>query len=376
MHRIVELEGLRGWLSTWVVLGHISACAAWQVPAPLPKNLSSGSPVQTFIVLSGFAITLLLLDARESYPRYLLRRFLRLWPAFAVCLGLAVLLLDVSWEGLHLAPQTPGIGLRKAIMASSREHLGAHLLWHLSMLHGLVDPWLPHSSHALIGPAWSVSVEWQFYCLAPLAVAVFVRGRLAAAFALLVLAGLYLHPRMALPGSLGVYCDLFLLGMLTGQAYRLLRDGGWQPSLPALRAASLGVFVVATLVLRRPLPVGVWCLAAHVCFAVRLAAAAGLAPGTPGTPGSVGGPERWLARALAAAPSQWLGACSYSLYLCHVLVLYPALWLLARAGIDAPGWQAAGLLAIVLPTSLLLARLLHRWVEQPCIALGRRATLS
>jgi len=45
---------------------------------------------------------------------------------------------------------------------------GPQLLAHLTMLHGAVpDQILPGSSITYLPPAWSISVEWQFYLVAP-----------------------------------------------------------------------------------------------------------------------------------------------------------------------------------------------------------------
>ena len=66
-----------------------------------------------------------------------------------------------------------------------------------------------------------------------------------------------------------------------------------------------------------------------------------------------------------------MGAASYSLYLMHPVVLYGMVWLLehrfkpARADV-----LILTLLAAML--SVALAFIVHRWVEQPAIALGRR----
>jgi peptidoglycan/LPS O-acetylase OafA/YrhL len=69
--------------------------------------------------------------------------------------------------------------------------------------------------------------------------------------------------------------------------------------------------------------------------------------------------------ALRAAPLQWLGAISYSLYLVHVPVLLTGLHL-------APGLPA-WVVAVAAPlASLLVATLVHRAVETPSIRLGRR----
>jgi peptidoglycan/LPS O-acetylase OafA/YrhL len=44
-----------------------------------------------------------------------------------------------------------------------------HVVAHLTMLHGAIsNNLLPWSDYAFNSPAWSISVEWQFYLLAPL----------------------------------------------------------------------------------------------------------------------------------------------------------------------------------------------------------------
>jgi peptidoglycan/LPS O-acetylase OafA/YrhL len=72
--------------------------------------------------------------------------------------------------------------------------------------------------------------------------------------------------------------------------------------------------------------------------------------------------------------TDWLGRISYSVYLFHPVVFMTLLWWLARQ--PAGSWTrtqhlAVYLLVCVLGT-LLLAHLVQRWVEQPCIRLGHR----
>ena len=44
-----------------------------------------------------------------------------------------------------------------------------HIPLHLTLLHGVVpEKLLPSSATAFLGPAWSLSLEWQFYLIAPL----------------------------------------------------------------------------------------------------------------------------------------------------------------------------------------------------------------
>jgi len=92
----------------------------------------------------------------------------------------------------------------------------------------------------------------------------------------------------------------------------------------------------------------------------------------------VGALHRALApvrRALASRPGHWMGETAYGLYLVHLLVLLPvAAWL---AGFDGYLQMKSSLRfalagAIALAASLAIATLVHRWVERPGIALGKR----
>jgi len=116
--------------------------------------------VDGFIILSGFVITQLLLAKNEPYGIFILRRLMRLFPAFVVCLALALL----------VRPFTFGTAPSELIRETSENryfwwHLGAHA----SLLHGLVPTaWLPLSQFAFLPPGWSISLEFQLYLVAPL----------------------------------------------------------------------------------------------------------------------------------------------------------------------------------------------------------------
>lgn len=60
---------------------------------------------------------------------------------------------------------------------------------------------------------------------------------------------------------------------------------------------------------------------------------------------------------------KWLGVLSYPVYLLHVLIL-----LLVFQQWHISGWTGA---ALALSIILAAAAVLHRWVEQPCIAWGQ-----
>jgi peptidoglycan/LPS O-acetylase OafA/YrhL len=113
--------------------------------------------VNGFVLLSGYVITLLLLRKRESYRKFIFRRAMRLYPVYAVCLAV-MLLLRLLISGL--IPQD-------AIIDANNEHYFWPSLWlHLGMLHGLEIA--PSIQHTFLPPAWSISLEWQLYLIAPL----------------------------------------------------------------------------------------------------------------------------------------------------------------------------------------------------------------
>jgi peptidoglycan/LPS O-acetylase OafA/YrhL len=359
MKRIAEFEGLRGPLAYWVVLGHTSNALALDPPWPLPKNLSARSAVIVFIMLSGFVITHLLLEKRERYTTFLLRRFWRLFPGYAVCLFASVALLDVAATALELAPPTPATAGRLELVQAGLSQLGWHIAAHLSMLHGLLDHVLPSASYTLLGQAWSVSVEWQFYLVAPIILAALSSGRLHAVAALTVIAAA-LYASGGNRGSvLTAQAAPFALGIAYCHLWRGLTDGRTQWSVQQVRAFSLGVWLLSTLILDDRIALLVWCSVAHIVL-LRAAASPDEFAATP---------EGTVARLLTGRAPQRLGAISYSVYLGHMLVLYPALLMLARMDVSPPV-QAATLVAGVIFGTWLLAEAIYSWVERPGIRLG------
>lgn len=153
---IGALDGLRGLAVTAVLLFHAG-------------HLSGGFlGVDLFFVLSGFLITGLLLAELDQQGRLDLaafwgRRARRLLPALAVLIP-ATLLLAWAFAG-------PGM-LRSAL--GDAPWVAAQLVnWHY--IAEQVGYWNAAGTR-LFAHLWSIGVEWQFYLLWPLAVAVVGRG--------------------------------------------------------------------------------------------------------------------------------------------------------------------------------------------------------
>jgi peptidoglycan/LPS O-acetylase OafA/YrhL len=115
--------------------------------------------INGFIILSGFVITLLLVTKQESFGLFMVRRLLRIFPVYLVCLALA----------LAVRPLAVGTAIMEAPRELSEEAFWwQHLVVHLGLLQGLVpEYWLPRASAAFLPTAWSISLELQLYLIAP-----------------------------------------------------------------------------------------------------------------------------------------------------------------------------------------------------------------
>jgi peptidoglycan/LPS O-acetylase OafA/YrhL len=225
MRRFAELEGLRGLLALWVVTSHLLLLSAINPPWPLDRLLHGGTAVFVFMILSGFVITHLRLEKKEGYAPYLVRRFFRLFPVYVVCLAISTVLrgwrkfvvTHAEWSTSQSWLTYRDGMLRRA--ASETHSFWQHLLAHVTMFQGLLpDQALDQSATTLLGPAWSISLEWQFYLLAPLILLTLLSSR-SWMVTVLALLGLYLfiHGYLGsypIPSTLPAMLGYFLIGMV------------------------------------------------------------------------------------------------------------------------------------------------------------------
>jgi peptidoglycan/LPS O-acetylase OafA/YrhL len=360
--KLASLESLRGLLALWVVVAHVTArvisegtIAGFHARAPLEPLL----PVYVFMILSGFVIFHLLERQRESYGAFILRRFFRLAPLYLVVLLVAAWMVPFELRTLdNLFWRNPHIYDAIKIHHETLDHFWPHLWSHLLLLHGLIpETALPDANFTFLSQGWSISLEWQFYLLAPL-VFWLIAGRrylglgvLAAAMASLLFLG---YPSIGFLPNQFVW---FALGIASFYAYR---SSGWFARLnPRTHDLVLPVIgVLLFLLLRNPWPVLVWLLVLDVILAER----AGLETFFTAT----------LRRILELPLLQWLGRISYSVYLVHLAILYIVLRAITRLDEHLGGWKV---LVLALPATLLLTLLVsaltYRWIEVPGMALGR-----
>lgn len=304
------LDGLRGIAVALIVCFHFAG-----------HYVLHGATISLdiFFALSGFLITVLLLDEKRLTGRidlrgFYVRRAARLLPALLLMLGVWTVLLllfhDQGWMGS--TPAGDGSGSAVPVVGALKDVLSALLYaanWDVVL--GGSDAPLQH--------LWSLAVEEQFYAVWPLALlallAVPLRARLAvlsAAIALGIGWALVLWESGAGGNRLYFGTDTrapsLLLGALGALVWHRRRALGARARLSATRAwAGIAAFVVILTHLHE----GVWKYAVlpAVVAACTLQVIA-LVAEKPRSP---------LGRLLSVAPLTWLGRRSYALYLWHYL---------------------------------------------------------
>jgi peptidoglycan/LPS O-acetylase OafA/YrhL len=312
--------------------------------------------VSFFFVLSGFVLTWAL--PAEAGPasgnglaRFLTGRVLRIYPAYAVALVLAVAgkwLADLADPAGNRMNQVNGHSLATALTLTQA--------WHRDDV-----------SYLGINPvAWSLSCELAFYAAFPLLYALLRRlrgaGALYVAGAALVGAALLMpvaadllapnHRRWfgyVFPVARAVE---FALGVVLAL---LVRRGGWRgPGLPVATALFVANYLAVDL-----LPGRIRDTAAVLASTALLIPAAALA--------DLGGARSpWRHPAVVA-----LGDASYAFFLVHLPVLSTGMAILGRDR-DYPAWTAVGLALGFLLLSYAVAVPLHRHVEVPAMRLMNR----
>ncbi|HUN97489.1 MAG TPA: acyltransferase family protein, partial [Bradyrhizobium sp.] len=140
MKKFYSIEGLRGWLAWIVVLSHLVQTSDVYAHGLGPAALRAGQmAVLVFIIISGFVITHLVTERPEPYGSYLIRRFMRIFPLFAVTCIIGFYASDLRSATLsHVAwADTPEFADRLGwfvnVARSDHDFFWAHVLAHLTM---------------------------------------------------------------------------------------------------------------------------------------------------------------------------------------------------------------------------------------------------
>jgi peptidoglycan/LPS O-acetylase OafA/YrhL len=337
--RFRELDALRGALALWVFAGHYLEIIGFRPEgAPSRIILATWMPVAVFMILSGFAITRSLMLEPTTYRDFLRARIARLYPAYLIGLALATLSIPAM---LRVVGQLPDPVLRiemSTIFESSAAYYGAHLLAHLLFVHEMIpEAMLSKAALAINPPMWSLSIEAQFYIVAPLIV-MWLRKPVLWPVGLFFLA---VSP--ALPW-LPEYVGPFVLGIVTALYIDHLRE------TPAA-AFHAGLAVIAAAALTRNI---------MVIFPAALWSAFILVSCMRSSPVS-----RRLSGLLSSRILQFCGDISYSLYIYHYPILILVLFAARNAGLEFGTARMTVILSAAFPIAIAVAAASFYAMERP-----------
>lgn len=119
--------------------------------------------VDIFFVLSGFLVTLLLLEERKkrgnfSYKNFFLRRVIRIWPLYFLALIFGYLIFPNILLILGSSHTWPNLA----------SDIKKYLPWHLIFLGNINTAFLGWESMRGVSQLWAISLEQQFYIIWPI----------------------------------------------------------------------------------------------------------------------------------------------------------------------------------------------------------------
>jgi peptidoglycan/LPS O-acetylase OafA/YrhL len=364
-HRIVALDGLRGVAAIMVLLHHallmLPVFADYEWYSKVPAHISTGkflllrTPLRLvwagqeraimFFVLSGFVLCLPWLSGkRQSYGRFLLGRFCRIYPPYIAAMALAAL--ASVFIGGHVLPNA-SVYFNELGWA---HHPDAGTL--PSILLVLTN----HHSDYINEAVWSLTWEVRVAILFPLLMLPILRWRNM--------------------GAAQVYVFLLLLGQAGRHLLRAHPDFG---QVFGNGCRYTGCFVLGTAIAMNRVKMGEWFARHHSAFGwLCLTLGLGIcwAPWPHFRDDIVGIGAALLIVAVIGTVSLrnwltkdywlWLGQRSYSLYLIHVPVVMVTVIL---CGGKVPPLTCL----MVIPLSIALAQMFHLHVELPSVSLMQRA---
>ncbi|MCK1682792.1 acyltransferase [Bradyrhizobium sp. 147] len=357
MKRFQAIEGLRGWLAWTVVLAHLAYCSGFNAGTLAAQFRSLGLPaVLVFLIVSGFVITHVVVEKSEAYPVYLVQRFARLFPLFAATCIVGFFTNDL----LAISLASPGFNdsefakVVNGVAASNHKYFWSHLLAHVTMLHGAVsNAALPYSEYAFNMPAWSISLEFQFYLVAPLIICIIRNEIFIPVLAITVAVCEFWFKSFVgtvQPGALPLAASYFVVGIVSRLTYPYVEGHNWL--VPAVALA------IVLFPLRSELrPFLIWFI---VFF--------GLPQKCHERPGLAANIYSW---ALTNPAAQYFGSRSYSIFLCHYPVISAIVWFVFSYSGVAPGILLLSCLSI--PATIMVSEFTYRYIELPGIKMGKRA---
>jgi peptidoglycan/LPS O-acetylase OafA/YrhL len=376
IRRLECLDGLRGLLAVYVLLGHMAPFAV--LPDTVQDSLShGGAAVDVFFMLSGLVITQSLLHTRGLAKPFLIARAARIFPVFLLVFAVAVAAEPWSCGFDRMAWIGPDDSARTICVMTWPPMWAAEITAHLTMTHGLFpNGVMPDAWVSFLGSSWSLSTEWQFYLVALIAVGGYQRRRLNAERSS---DDRDLSAPIIAPHTL---CWVLLGLAVAGTAWRLSVPDIWQFSRAFLpnKAHFFALGVASVAVVRRE-------RGALGRYGLVLATSLAICA-TQETIGKVLPPVAWtlclgvqmlperrglrlVSRLLRSPAAQYLGTISYCLYLVNEPIHKVTAAVLSHVANGNPALFTLLWLPAAVGLPILASIWLHTHVEAPALRWGR-----
>lgn len=299
---IPQFDGLRGVAILLVLIAHSGFIEA----LPHLGNLEYARfGVDLFFVLSGFLITGILLDSKESehyFRNFYARRALRIWPLYYAVLFLAFVVTPM------LAPSTkPEAGVWPAFV---------FYVQNIALVHRVTYPFG-------LGATWSLAVEEQFYLTWPLLVFLLKRRTIALVSVSLVFVSLSLRLAGYFHDAPSGFVHQFTLSRLDAIAFGTLAAlwlrspsctlDRWRIRAYQFLALGLTGAILARILMHRNSSI-----VGYTFLGMTFAGLLGISLVSDA-------PSSLLGRGLSARWLRYIGKISYGIYLLHVPIFL--LWL-------------------------------------------------
>ncbi|HBT2488822.1 TPA: acyltransferase [Klebsiella aerogenes] len=364
-----ELDGLRGYASLWVVLGHI--CNLTNCNIPILRTPSIG--VDVFILLSGYLMAKNYTERQHFEPwdspktitTFWLRRFFRIAPLFYILLIVALFFGETFG---HYRDLISSMWIETQADTDKYDDTSfINLFTHLSFMFGF----LPYFSARTAIPDWSIGLEMQYYAIFPFIMLLimkfgYIRSSVVLMASCVVLS--YLAPdyfsAFPRPSMILFKLPLFISGMLI---YKSVMENKKHFILIALLAPLfswfMGYFMSRGLII--------------IEMFIIIALATLLMKHREKTLiNRVAFTGKWF---LSIRLSRFLGEVSYSVYLLHLMIVIPTIGILVQYpwfAELAPTLRFLLVTVTVLPVTYFLSTLLFKYVEQKGIIFGKKLIKS
>ncbi len=342
---IPEIDGLRFvaifWVVAWMHLPsllntHLFNGRLFSDPYIVSVILEGGQGVSFFFMISGFILALPFIKEKMtggspvSLKKYYLRRLTRLEPPYLAALLISFLLLVI---------------IKNRSFTDLLPHLGASSVY----MHNFIY----NNPSSVLGVAWSLEVEVQFYLLAPFLCFIFlIKHRMARRIILvllILLSGVYaFYSFWKLPTMLPYFICYFFSGMLLADLY----CNGHQLKLNN----NIGLVAGISILLGLPFIISVHSLWFFLLKLILMNAAFYLVLFNDGL-------KKLAGRQFITI----IGGMCYSIYLLHVLIMSGVSQGLAKLPLLHGPFGAVLYAVILIAAVLIFSAVFYRLIEQPCM---------